>query len=693
MKHKDNHKASLRLADRNVDNEGDNRRRKLSRKHLINSLNRINFSKGDISLRFRHNKYHSVISIQAKPKVCNNDYLSCSWSKPVKAITKLKYFTFEDFSFSDGLKQIRVSASVKDMSNRGIHLELPDTCFELKSRSGKRHDCQGIYAQVSQDGRTIDGTLKDISPIAFAIESPPATSNPRYEIDPEGFAHLILKKNSDYVYSGTCKLIRHANSIDKNTIVLTPLKSKIRRFKSKKVRSDRLTLTPLPNIIFTHPLTHKKINLGINDISGNGFSVEEDLENSVLIPGLLIPNLKIEFMHGFSVTCKAQVVYRRSHEDGYKCGLAILDMNVNDHIKLSSYLHQAKNKHSYISSVNIDLDALWDFFFETGFVYPEKYLHISEQRDRFKELFKKLYNESPEIARHVIYQDKGKIYGHVSMLRYYQNTWLMQHHAAVKSAKHRAGLVVMEHILQYINEYHTIPSAKMNYIACYFRQSNRFASRVFGGAAKSLEDQQKCSLDSFAYFHYEDLDLHGDIEKTSILAETDQDDLHILSYWYKQQSGGLLTEGLDLVPEQAKLDEATNSEYKEAGFKRSRSLYSLKKNDELIAVFILNNSDLGMNMSDLINCIQVLVLDPDQLTGEEMFSVLSNLSTNYKREEIPVLLYPISYATDQEISYDKVYTLTVLDLNHISPYLQFMKTLTAPRKKKIKPVVVSSSGA
>ncbi len=691
MKQSKQQTPTLRLAPNIAADPQDSRRRRLSRSHLINSLNSINFADGEISLRFRHNKYQSVISLQAKPQVCNNDFLRCYWSKPVKSKSKLKHFTFENFSFSDGLKQIHVSATILELNSKGIYLELPETCFEMKSRSGKRYRCKGIDAQVSQDGRIVDGTLKDISPIAFAIESKPTTLNPRYEIDTDNVTNLVLRNNSDYIFSGACELIRHSNTVDKNTIVLKPLQNKIQRFRKKDVRSERLTLTPLPNIIFKHPLTHKKINLGLTDISGTGFSVEEDIETSVLIPGLIIPELKIEFMHGFSIICKVQVVYRSPEESNFKCGIAILDMSVDDHIKLSSYLHQAKNKYSYISSANIDSDALWEFFFEAGFVYPEKYTHISEQKDRFKSLYKKLYNESPEIARHVIYQDKGKIYGHVSMFRYYQNTWLMHHHAAVKSPKHKAGLVVMEHILQYINEYHTIPTAKMNYIACYFRSNNRFANRVFGGAARSLNDQQKSSLDTFAYFHHEPNNESVDFEVPWVPTETTVDDLHILGYWYKQQSGGLLIDGLDLTPDAMIIDKATNIEYEKAGFRRARRLYSLKMNEELIAVFILNNSDLGMNMSDLTNCIQLLILDPDHLTSEHVLSCLSYLARHYEQEEVPVMLYPKSYADDQSITYDKTYILTVLDLDHISPYLEYMQALTAPRRgKKIKPLAASS---
>jgi len=137
--------------------------------------------------------------------------------------------------------------------------------------------------------------------------------------------------------------------------------------------------------------------------------VEEDSETSVLLPGLIIPELEIELIHGLSIVCKAQVLYRIAKEDVVRCGMVILDMDMQDHIKLSSLIHKAKNKCSHIECNNIDLDALWDFFFETGFVYPAKYVHIAEQKEKFIAVYKKLYHEHPEIARYVIYQDRGRI--------------------------------------------------------------------------------------------------------------------------------------------------------------------------------------------------------------------------------------------------------------------------------------------
>jgi len=688
-------KASLRLARDNQAAKKDLVKPKtlLSKVNLINSLNRINFSNKEIQLRFKHNKYQSFITLPAKPQVCNDNNLRCLWSDSQQNISQLKFYTFESFSYTDGLNQIKVPAQFLDYNEKDVCLGLPESSFETYHREIKRYSCYNISAQISQDGWFANGTLNNFTTQSLVVKFHHHSSSLQNNFDSNNHIHLVLNKSDEFIFSGSCVIIRKEETLDNTTLILKPLQNSVHRIKSKENRSERMVLTPLPTIKFTHPIIQKKFSLGLNDISGLGFSVEEDQKNSVLLPGMVIPNLQIQFMHGFSIQCKSQVLYRKVNDNIVQCGFVILDINANDHLKLSSLVHQAKNKHSLISSTSIDLDALWEFFFETGFVYPDKYVHISEQKEKFKELYKNLYNESSDISRHVIYQDKGKIYGHVSMFRYYQNTWLMQHHAAVRTTKHRAGLVVMDHILQYINESHSIPSAKMNYIACYFRKNNRFAYRVFGGAAKNLDDQQKCSLDNFAYFHYERPENKNDFENPWAITKTNQDDLQILEYFYTQQSGGLLIDGLDLTTNAETIDEATNLEYENAGFKRSRKLYSLKKNDELVAIFIVNIADLGMNLSELTNCIQVLVIDPKQVLKKHIINALSHLSAHYDHHEIPVLLYPDSYADDQKITYDKTYILTVLDLNYISPYLQFMKSLTTPRLKKNKKLVTLSQGS
>ena len=104
--------------------------------------------------------------------------------------------------------------------------------------------------------------------------------------------------------------------------------------------------------------------------------------------------------------------------------------------------------------------------------------------------------------------------------------------------------------------------------------------------------------------------------------------------------------------------------------------YTLKTaNGRLAALFILNFSDVGLNMSSLTNCIQVIVIDKEKVGSDKIESVLSILGDHFGGNT-SVLLFPRRYADDNALAYENVYTLGVLDLNYISKFLGFMEGLT-----------------
>ncbi|MBW1912508.1 MAG: pilus assembly protein PilZ, partial [Deltaproteobacteria bacterium] len=93
------------------------------------------------------------------------------------------------------------------------------------------------------------------------------------------------------------------------------------------------------------------------------------------------------------------------------------------------------------------------------------------------------------------------------MVRAYQKAWLLQHHAARAMDSKRTGFIVLKQIMHYLNDMYRLPSAKMDYVMCYFQPANKFPDRVFGGFARSLKNPRGCSMDLFAYLPYTGLSL------------------------------------------------------------------------------------------------------------------------------------------------------------------------------------------
>jgi hypothetical protein len=213
----------------------------------------------------------------------------------------------------------------------------------------------------------------------------------------------------------------------------------------------------------------------------------------------------------------------------------------------------------------------------------------------------------------------------------------------------------------------------MNFVFCYFRPENKFPNRIFGGFARQLNNPGGCSLDTFAYFHLR-RPRQGEWDMPPLweLTQTLPQDLREMGGYYRRESGGLMLSALDLEPHVADRNQLSR-EYQKLDFKRESHLFSLKKNGCLKAIIMVNISDIGLNMSNLTNSIKAIVLDSDDLPRNVFFEALARLSTKYEEDEIPVLVYPVSYAESHDIAYEKLYTMWVLSMRHTDDYFSYLE--------------------
>ena len=653
-------------------------KREIHKKHLINKLNFVNFQDGTVLVNFKHIKYGHTVSHRAKPQPCLGEELKCLWNETDKIGQRLSSYKFQEVVIPNGKKIILVKSNEISIDDTGIRLVLPDTCWEASPRKMRRHYCKDIKVQLIQNSASFYGVLIDFTTESLKVD---ITANPPQTfqwIDPESTVDLILSDENEILYSGECKILKQTGGHKTRNYVIEPERYQVQRFKPKEFRSIRQKLVPSPNIIFKHPFTEKMVNLKVVDLSGSGFSVEEDRSNAVLLPGMMIPELELNFASNFSVKCKTQTVYRQLMEENInskwvKCGMAILDMSIEDHGRLSALLHHAKDDHFYFCN-RVDMDALWNFFFDSGFIYPKKYVFLEANKDKIKAIYEKLYNQNQKIARHFIYKDKDRILGHLAMIRFYANTWLIHHHAADRSVSLRAGIAVLDQIGRFINDSHQFYSIRMNYAFCYFRPENRFPSRVFGGVFKSIGDPKGCSLDTFAYFHCRKiLNDESQLDKTWDLMKAQPEDLLELQNFYEFSSGGIMLDAMELNEDDA-IDELS-MKYQQLGLKRKKHVFSLKKDSKLKAVAIINISDIGLNLADLTNNIKIIVVDSSELTKDILYLALSQLSKRFEQDEIPVLVYPVSYVEKNSIPYEKLYNLWALNMEYTDHYFKYLDGL------------------
>ena len=333
-------------------------------------------------------------------------------------------------------------------------------------------------------------------------------------------------------------------------IVVAPIQDLMQRFKAKVFRNPRRQTSPPLYAAFEHPFMKKFVQREIFDISTTGFSIYDKSEEAVLMPGIIIPDMTISYAGILKIHCKIQVIYQKG-ETSIRFGMAILDMDLVNYNNLNKLLDSIPGVGQGITN-EINLDELWDLFFDTNFMYPAKYRHIETFREAFQETYRKLYGNASAIAKHFTCQKNGRIYSHVSLLRAYDKAWMIHHHAARPMNDKFMGFIVIKQLILYLNGAHLLPSAHMDYTFCYLRPENKFNERLYTGFTQEQSNAKITSLDLFSYHTYEAETHPAPLPSGWSLQECSASDLWELKQFYNHHSGGLLLDMLCLDRQSAR---------------------------------------------------------------------------------------------------------------------------------------------
>ena len=644
----------------------------VDKRELTNVINHLHFMGAYLFVYLKHTKYQNGIFIKAYPGPCQGQDLTCRLSDENPPDLAMDAYDLSHLVIDDGQSMILVPAQMEIVDKKSLTVELPEKSYAVGKRQCRRYPCNDIDIDLVQEGFVAKGELVDFSPAAFRIKVKPEPGSSFRWLNSNELVDIHLRKGQQIYFSGMYRCVRQLHNPLNDEVVLAPVNAKIKRFREKEIQNPRQQLVPSPALVFNHPIINKRIQLEVAEISTSGFSVYEDADEGVLIPGMIIPELTVNYAATFKLQCIAQVVSRSEETKGsVKCELDILDMDIKTYNQLTNILSSALDPHAYVST-EVDMDALWEFFFHTGFIYGKKYGTIQSRKKDFKKTYKKLYQKCPEIAAHFTCQKNGRIYGHISMMRAYESTWMIQHHAARAMPGKRPAFMVLKQIIHYMNDVYHLPSAKVDYLMIYFRPENKFPDRVFGGFARHLKDPRGCSLDLFSYFPHTTLMLDTDLPEGWSLGGCSPMDLWELRCSYNHYSGGLALDALGFGQEDPG-DESLEEIYRRLGFFRKRQAFSLTHEGRVNAVLLLDQSDPGLNLSELLNSIKILVMDPEDLPWKVLSIAVSQLIKQYRMEKVPIMIFPFDYVEAHRIPYEKQYQLWAFDASLVNQFIEYVQ--------------------
>jgi hypothetical protein len=586
-------------------------------------------------------------------------------------------FLIKGLVIDNGQSIIVMQVDPVKVSSRSITMKFRKTGTIYHTRHAKRFYCHLVDAVLKQGDREIEGSLEEFNPSGLRIALKGDITAVRLSLNSDAEISIHLTSGDECIFSGIGNLIRVEES--NNVLVVNPLNIPQQRYKQRKIRNPRMIFAPSPKVIFNHPFTLKRVTFDVIDITTSGFSVEADSDTSLLIPGMIIGTVTITRPGLFNLKCSAQVVHASpQRKNRVKYGFAINDTDVVTYNQLFDMYSNAIDRHANVSR-DVNMDLLWEFFFESGFIYPNKYSCFSQYKEDYKKTYEKLYHSSPEIFANFTYQENDAIYGHVSIIKSYERTWMIHHLAAKPMGTKRTGLFVLNHILNYFDGFCRMPSIGMDYMIFYFRPDNKFPDHFFGGFCREYKNPQGCSMDCFAYITQPLTATKTALPENWTLSECSRDDIAELRASYKMLSGGLMVEAFCL---DGRIDSAGSISdlYRKYGLKREYKAHALKHGGKTKAYLIVDESDMGVNLSELLNSIKIIVTDKTDLPWSILKSSVGVFSGLYRTANVPVLVYPYRYADEQAIPYSKKYNLWVLSSRASDDYSEHLKT-----QAKIRP--------
>jgi hypothetical protein len=113
-------------------------------------------------------------------------------------------------------------------------------------------------------------------------------------------------------------------------------------------------------------------------------------------------------------------------------------------------------------------------------------------------------------------------------------------------------------------------------------------------------------------------------------------------------------------------------EYASSGLKRERHLYAVRYGLDLMALVEVQDSDTGLNLSELTNAVYIYVLDTHMITPKILEFIQCMVAVKQRREMAAIMLYPSTYVKRYQMDEAKEYTVWILNTEYSDAYMQHL---------------------
>ena len=443
-------------------------------------------------------------------------------------------------------------------------------------------------------------------------------------------------------------------------------------------------------IEFDHPFVKTKVSAYVSDLSNSGLSIMLEPGNHVLVQGLVInkATLQLPLRPRVSVSLKIKRITQTVKDQKLKTRVSIEFLDITpalDKELTACVQHSVSDNLSYARGE--DYNDIWEFYFDTGFIYENKRRQIQGYSEKIRETNKKLIFSETPLLKKVVYRTDGKIIANGTAIKAFDNTLLLQHLQSLKSHSGEAAKNIIRGMTTFFLDLQANRQVGNHFVCTYYRPNNMFPSLVFGDTADLIGDEEKCWKEEYLFC----LQTHPNLEFNEIPGITCREANATDKARFEEliiRSGDIRLLRLESLTREKITNLDITKQYNELGLYRYRKLFVAENlQDGSLCYAICSYASPGMNLSELTNSVKFIFNTENHNKQKLLINQITKLiSESYEKTEMsdPVFLVKPNQAIPEGFKNEKSYILWALDLSYIKLFKDNSESIFQNLREHIK---------
>jgi hypothetical protein len=512
---------------------------------------------------------------------------------------------------------------------------------------------------------------------------------------------IAIATNQNIIFQATGKIARiEVSDAERDELFVViqlddPNRRQIPDIEPNKRSSDRYKFEGKTDafVEFVHPFSQCSLVARLVDISNSGIAIAMQGSRLAMPPGLIIENASMQLpMHArLDVSLRVKSVSREMDDSGtLKLSMEFVEPSPRILKEVSAYVQHLLSE-NLVDATYQDIEDLWPFYFEAKFFYPSKRRQLTPHAEEVKKTLKQLLKHNTPLLKKILYKEDDTIKGHVTAIKVFDHTLMVQHLNALKTTNGAVAKQVIRAITSYFLDARANQSSGNRYVCFYYRPNNFYPKLIFGESARLIDNPEVCWTETYQFCTAKDEQVVATHQGLDIHEATDQDLSNLETFLIQTQDYRIFK--LEGLSREMITNMAISDTYKAIGLYRYRRVFVAKNVATGKCVYaVCCYASPGLNFSELTNSIKLYCSHPTYAGNQELIDAVCDTALqSYQDTAIqePVLLLREDQAVPSSFEMKKSYTLWAIDMPYVRKFKDATEVIFANMKEFVRHQKVS----